>query len=315
MRPLCLHCLAAILGLAVATGPVAAADGGGGKPSSPPAATGAAAAKPASGTPCQTSPSCTTDCSNVPPVPTECWTTAYGPAKADVILSSSKAGALRSTNMLYCPTAMYALCFFSGPPTPTGKNCPGTSCTNQPLPCVADGNIAKCTCKAYTSPYFVDINGILNLGAYYQTVNQCGPDGSRCKNLLACGPKGRLPGCAALKWAPVCDYVKNQNPAAPSGSLWPKADLVSTFGFAMDANYQLASTRCKAGPYAGCMTAPCTFGAASGSQHADGDPIQCECPIYDGPYQVGQPHQVCPIASSGGQSYVWSASDTVQQPK
>jgi len=47
MRPLCLHCLAAILGLAVATGPLAAADGGGGKPSSPPAATGAAAAKPA----------------------------------------------------------------------------------------------------------------------------------------------------------------------------------------------------------------------------------------------------------------------------
>jgi hypothetical protein len=316
MQPLCLRSLVAILGLAVAAAPLAASgDGSAGQRSSPPASGAAAAAKPPAGTRCETAPSCHTDCSNTPFEPTDCWTTAYGPAKADVIVSEGKAGGLHSTNMLYCPTAMYALCFFSGPPTPTGKNCgdgSGTNCTNQALPCVVDGKIAKCTCKAYTSPYFVDINGILNLGVYYQTVHACGVDGKRCQNIVKCGPNGNLPGCASLKQAPVCDYVKNQNPAAPSGSLWPKADLISTFGFAMDANYRLGSTPCAPGPYAGCMTAPCTFGAASGSQHADGDPIQCECPIYNGPYQVGQNSQSCTIPGGGGQSYVWSASYTVE---
>jgi hypothetical protein len=325
MQPTCLRSLVAILGLAVAAMPLAASgDGGAGQPSSPPGAAGAAAsvAKPPAGTRCQTSPSCDKDCSNLPPVPTDCWTTEYGPAKADVVISSGNTG-MKSTNMLYCPAARYALCFFSGPATPTGKNCPGTNCTNQPLPCVVDRDnpkIANCTCKAYTSPYFVDINGILNLGVYYQTINACGVDGSLCYNIVNidnCSSSNPVPGCLRLKQAPVCDYVKNQNPSTPSASLWPKADLISTFGFKMEADYPLGSTPCPPpggqpkGPYAGCMTAPCTFGAASGSQRADGDTIQCKCPIYDGPYQVGQDGQSCTIPPSGGNLYVWSGSYTV----
>ena len=48
------------------------------------------------------------------------------------------------------------------------------------------------------------------------------------------------------------------------------------------------------------------------STHSPGDPIQCECPTYDGTYQIGQNHQSCSIyTSKKGTSYVWSASNTV----
>lgn len=322
MRPPCLRGLVAILGLAIAAMPLAvfgaSGDGGAGQASSPPKAAGAApaAAKPPAGTRCQTSPTCDTDCSNLPAVPTDCWTTEYGPAKADVVISSGNTG-IRSTNMLACSKAKYALCFFSGPPTPTGKDCPGPNCTNQPLPCTVDRDnpkIADCTCKVFDSPYYVDINGILNLGVYYKTINVCGADGSHCFNLTnseICSSSHPVPGCLSLKQAPVCDYVLNQRRADPSGSLWPNADLISTFGFQMEATHPLGSTPCPSagssrskGPYAGCMTAPCTFGTAR-------DTAQCKCPIYDGPYQVGQDNQTCAIPPSGGTAYVWSASYTV----
>src|ERR1700687_4593994 len=104
-------------------------------------------------------------CSTTPFVPTECWTTQYWPAPADVVVKPS--------NMLYCSGGTYALCFFSGPPNATGHNF-----ANKPLPCTLKGNVADCTCQAYTGSYFVDINGILNQGAYFQTVNACGQDGS-----------------------------------------------------------------------------------------------------------------------------------------
>jgi hypothetical protein len=234
-------------------------------------------------------------------VPTDCWTTQYGPAKADIIVGGSK-----STNMLYCNGGAYALCFFSGPPNPTGTNP-----ANKPLPCVQEGNIAKCTCQAYTSgPYFVDINAILNRGAYFQTVNACGQDGSKCANMTNCGADGSMPGCTSQPQAPVCQYVKNQNPNNPNASLMPKADLVSTFSFAMDSNYKLGSTACN-GLYAGCMTAPCFFKAGHKSPPTDGEPIQCECPTYTGVNQVGQSNQSCSITGGGKATYVWSAGNSV----
>ena len=259
---------------------------------------------------CPSPPPCGENCSNQPFHLTDCWTTKYGPAKADVILASS--------NLLYCKGGVYALCFFSGPPTATGKQS-----GNPPLPCVLNGDVANCTCQVYTSgPNFVDINGILNRDAYYQTVQACGQDGSGCAHLGNCGLAGTAEGCERLKPAPVCQYIQNQNPNDASVSLIPKADLISTFSFAMHANYAYGTTPCtqsNAGTYAGCMTAPCFFPASAKLPPSDGDPIQCQCPTFTGPYQIGQrdlgqPDQVCKIPSSDGTTYVWSASHTISKP-
>jgi hypothetical protein len=256
--------------------------------------TPAAAASSKAGTPCPNPPPCGANCSNHPFAPTECWTTPYGPAKADVIVGV----ALKSTNMLYCNGGTYALCFFSGPPKKTGTNP-----ANKPLPCVLEGNVAKCTCQAYNSgAYYVDINSILNRGAYFQTVSACGQDGSKCANIT----NQNLPP------APVCQYVKNQNPNDANASLMPKADLISTFSFAMNTDYKIGSTSCPSGRYAGCMTAPCFYiKVAKKSQVKDGDSVRCDCPIYDGAYQVGQSNQACTIPGEGKASFIWSASNTV----
>jgi hypothetical protein len=272
------------------------------------AAPAAPAAKVPTGvSPCPNPPPCKTghECRNYPFAATDCWTSDYGPAKADVVVGNP----VTSPNMLYCEGNTYALCFFSGPPTPTG-----VSSSNNALPCVLHGDIASCTCQAYTSgPNFVDINGILNRGAYFQTVNLCGTDGSKCRNLANCGPGGDKKGCQDHPPAPVCAYVKNQNPNNPKVSLMPKADLISTFSFAMSGKggpYVLGSTACT-GLYAGCMTAPCTYGPNHKSPTANGELVQCQCPTYNGPnYQIGQKGQSCSI-TGGSASYVWSAANTV----
>ena len=151
------------------------------------------------------------DCSNYPYHPTDCWTTPYGPAKADVIIPKPETKtAMTSPNMLYCEGNTYALCFFSGPPTADGQ----VPSTNTALPCVLskDGKSANCTCQAYTSgPNFVDINGILNRGAYFETVNVCGTDGGevqehrelraegRGKNAGECQNTPRLPSASTSR--------------------------------------------------------------------------------------------------------------------
>jgi hypothetical protein len=274
------------------------------EPATPPASGSTSTSSTTTGDACPQPPPCGDNCSNYPFVPTDCWTTEYGPAKADVIMGDP----LTSSNMLYCNGGTYALCFYSGPPNATGKD----PSANSPLPCVMKGDIAQCTCQAYTSgAYFVDINGILNRGAYDQTVQACGQDGSKCANIGNCGPDGRKPGCERYTQAPVCQYVKNQNPEDPTGSLMPKADLISTFSFAMAKDYETRPTPCTAGLYAGCMTAPCSLPESATGSPADGDPVQCDCPTYNGVYQVGQPGQQCTIPAQDGNSYVWSASNSV----
>ena len=306
--------LAGILALALmATLPAV----GGAREAQKAAATPAAKAAPAAAAkaganPCPYPVHCKAgqDCHNYPYKPTDCWTTQYGPAKADVIIATDKAGAVDSPNMLYCDGNTYALCFFSGPSTPTGKPNSG----NKALPCVLNehGDLASCTCQAYTSgPNFVDINGILNQGTYFETVEICGKDGSRCRNIVNCGPRGDKAGCTDHLTAPVCRYVKNQSPTHPQGSLMPKADLISTFSFAMsgpDGTYQLGSIPCT-GLYVGCMTAACTYGPNHTSPTQKGEPVTCQCPTYKGPYQIGQSGQTCPAA--GDTSHPWSASFTV----
>lgn len=320
MQPLLLRRLVAILilVLGVTASPLLAAGDG------------AAKSKTSSERACPP-PTCGNHCSNTPFHRTDCWTTPYGPAKADVVITpSGKLGALDSTNMLYCPAGHYALCFFSGPSSPTGTGCPSSSgCKNNRLPCVLseDRKSANCTCQYYTAdaqhPSFVDINGILNLGAYHETVEVCGPDGSRCANLKNCGKDQAgcpdphpcsAPGTGASCLAPVCKYVEQQNQLDPKVSLIPGAEAVSTFSFAMQSSHPIGGTPCS-GLYAGCMTAPCKFTSGSASTHSPGDPIQCECPTYDGTYQIGQDHESCNIHSNEkGKSYVWSASNTVVPP-
>jgi len=180
---------------------------------------------------------------------------------------------IRPENFLACQGASIALCYYSG----AG---PTTPCT------VEEGTgLANCTCYEIPSghPYFVDINAILNLDVYLATVKTCGPNGENC-----------LP-----NQAPVCDSVNRNN-------LIPGADLVSTFSFALESVIQINQTTCgTAAQYAGCMTAPCKeTGAMDPTTHLP--LVQCACPIYDGPYQVGQEisQQECTL---GGDS-IWSAA-------
>jgi hypothetical protein len=187
------------------------------------------------------------------------WTTAFGPAYANILLAS--------TNFLPCRGGPYALCYYSGPSSGTED----LSCT-----LTADGLYANCKC--FTIPYgvyFVDINAILNHAVYEKTVAQCGADGSLCQTLNA---------------APVCQSV-NQ------GTLIPNAQLFSTFSFDCVPTNGLGQTACAQAPYAGCMTAPCVKTDQPGI-------ARCSCPVFDGPYQVGQNDQVCSL----GGDLVWSAA-------
>jgi hypothetical protein len=251
---------------------------------------------------------CNENCSNLPYLETECWTTKFGPAKADIVIVEDDNPPTSSPNMLRCEDGPFALCFYSGPPDATGL--PG----NNKLPCVlnADGTSANCTCQYYSSKVnYVLINAILNLNAYWETVGACKPNGAMCANSAGCLKSQENPYCQ--NEAPVCQYVRNQNAAKPEQSLVPGADTISTFGFAMADRYDMTKqTQCR-GKYAGCMTAACKFPAGV-TQPADGSLVQCDCPVAEGNYQIGQtgPNIQCDIPDGpNGQQYVWSAARSV----
>ncbi len=270
--------------------------------------------------PCPAS-TCGTRCTNTPFVPTDCKTTPCGPARANIIIGAP----LTSPNMLWCPGGRpYALCFFSGPPEATGKPNSG----NKTLSCTLTNpksGIADCECQVYNQGYYyVDINSILNRNAHYEAVDECGPMGTSCKNMEACETDGVTtkagsPYPCPTKTATVCGYINNQGAGSPSSWFYPKAgsaDLVSTFSFAMSplngsGSYVLGSTSCN-GQYAGCMTAPCKYpnGATSG---ANGSIVHCACPLWTGPYEVGQqmPTSDCQIPAGPTYLYAWSAAHSV----
>jgi hypothetical protein len=202
-------------------------------------------------------------------------TTDFGPAYADIWTLPE--------NFLSCkpPTGRpfsYALCFYSGPDAPTGYR----SSDNPSLPCTLSPNgvVANCTCYEITTdqfspkvPYFVDINAIANLEIYRETVEACGQDGSKC-NGTDIDP-------------PVCDAIN-------ANLLIPGAALISVFSPLLSSNYPPANNdrpACGPATYAGCMTAPCY---RTGLQDAEGnDLVECKCPVYEGPYQLGQSRQLC----------------------
>lgn len=233
-------------------------------------------------------------------------TTDFGPAYANVWTSPA--------NFLQCkpPTGRkfsYALCYYSGPDAPTGHNS-----GNPSLPCKlsADGVVANCACYEISTddvspriPYFVDIHAISNLTIYQDTVEACGKEGEKC--------------AATDRDPPVCEAIN-------TNLLVPGADLISVFSPVYASNYftkdQSNSTECSgsnAGIYAGCMTAPCY---RTGEKDASGrNIVECKCPVYNGPFQVGQANQSCNandtppgITASGNAignsrgSNVWSAA-------
>jgi hypothetical protein len=187
------------------------------------------------------------------------WTTAFGPAYADISLSS--------TNFVPCRGGPYALCYYSGPASgPQDLSCKVTP----------DGRYANCQC--YDIPYgvyFVDINAILNHKVYQDTIAKCGSDGSLCGTINA---------------APVCQKV-NQ------GDLIPGSSIYSTFSFDCVPTNGIGITDCSQAPYAGCMTAPCF-------KSDQPEMVTCSCPVFNGPYQVGQNEQACTL----GDDLVWSAA-------
>ena len=174
---------------------------------------------------------------------------------------------LASSNFVPCRGGPFALCYYSGP----SSGAENLSCTVTP-----DGKYANCQC--FDIPYgvyFVDINAILNHAVYEKTVAQCGVDGSMC---------------GTLNSAPVCENV-NQ------GNLMPGSNVYSTFSFDCVPENGLGVTNCAQQPYAGCMTAPCFKTSQAGI-------VQCSCPVFNGPYQVGQNDQACTL----GGGLTWSAA-------
>jgi len=181
------------------------------------------------------------------------------------------------TGFLPCQGGPFALCYYSGPDgSPASEN---LSCRVTP-----NGRFADCRC--YEIPYgayFVLNTSILNYPVYLETLEACGEDGS---------------GCSATNSAPVCDYI-NENRFIPG------ADLISTFSFDCVPTDGLGSTSCTRSdpPYAGCMTAPCKRTDEPGI-------VECSCPTYDGPYQVGQSEVSCDL----GDDLVWSAAYAADGP-
>lgn len=194
-------------------------------------------------------------------------TTPYGPPWADIVQQPS--------NFLECKGAPVALCYYSGPGPTT--------------PCNPDGlGLANCTC--YEIPkgqrYLVDINAILNRDVYLKTVAACGKDGSRCRPTRSVT-------------APVCEAINNN-------TLIPGADLISAFSLYLEKQLPISPTTCAtAAAYAGCMTAPC-------KRTGKIDPktqlplVQCGCPVFTGPYQVGTAINQDQCVLEG--TNVWSAA-------
>jgi hypothetical protein len=181
------------------------------------------------------------------------------------------------SNFLPCQGGPFALCYYSGPNGPPASE--DLSCT-----LTDDGRFATCKCYEIPyGPYYVLNTSILNYAVYLETVRKCGLDGS------ACGVPNS---------APVCDHI-NENHFIPG------ADLISTFSFACVPTDGLGSTSCSSAepPYAGCMTAPCQRTDQPGI-------VECSCPVFPGPYQVGQSGVSCDL----GDDLVWSAAYSADGP-
>ena len=232
-------------------------------------------------------------CTTNPDDPDDPYGDPNTPAWADILVAQA--------NFVECKRATIALCYYSGPE----KAVVPISVPLVPLhlPCILRENgeaIADCTCiEIPAGPnYYVDINAILNLDVYLDTVDKCRMDGSDCF------PTGR-------KEAPVCEAIRN-------GKLIPGADLISTFSFALETKIPIAikENSCTDEDltptylYAGCMTAPCKRIPGEYDPDAPYPLVQCACPTFPGPFQVGRKitdEEPCDLPDDT----VWSAAYSV----
>jgi hypothetical protein len=148
----------------------------------------------------------------------------------------------------------YALCYYA--------NC-------QPS---EEGSTADCPCYDWFGTSYVQISSILNLDAYQATLSFC----------------DATPGiCLVPNTAPVCEYIN-------SGTFMSGATRISTFSFYRAVSEPIGFTSCVDDPglYAGCMTSPC-FGSPVIDPATNTASISCDCPTFDGPYQVGQSGLSC----------------------
>ncbi len=148
------------------------------------------------------------------------WTTNYGPAYRDTVLSPS--------NFLAC-SPQFALCFHSGP---------------DPHPChiSLDGRSADCVCTVATSTNYALITSILNHDVYAATVTACRADGALCTQ---------------TDQAPVCQYLSGGAliPGADVISTYDHDSLEEIIKAIFE--HKAGLKKCPKGPYAACMTAPC----------------------------------------------------------
>ena len=160
----------------------------------------------------------------------------------------------------------YALCYYA--------DCTVTDGTN--------GTVSDCPCFDWYGTNYVLVNGDLNLDSYQATVSQCTADPSSCQI-----PNG----------APVCDEIN-------SGTFYNGAKAISTFGFYRAKEEPIGNMDCSTMPglYSGCMTAPC-FGDATPDSSNNTVTIHCDCPNYDGPFQIGKSGESCDISPN-----TWSAA-------
>jgi hypothetical protein len=167
----------------------------------------------------------------------------------------------------------YALCYYS--------NCTVSNGTGS--------TVSDCPCFDWYGTNYVLINGDLSLSSYQATVDQCTNDPSSCQI-----PNG----------APVCAEINN-------GTFYSGAKTVSTFGFYRAKEEPIGTMDCTQEPglYSGCMTGPC-FGDAVPDPSNNTVTIHCDCPNYDGPFQIGKAGESCDDSPM-----TWSAAyNAVQVP-
>ncbi len=83
----------------------------------------------------------------------------------------------------------------------------------------------------------------------------------------------------------------------PGRTLLPCADMISTFSLACAPEEGIGQTNCENALYAGCMAASC-------AQTDDDEIANCQCPTYEGPYQVGNFGASCDLPAG----LTWSAA-------
>ncbi len=198
--------------------------------------------------------------SNVPYVPTTCWTTDHGPAAADVVLVFGQGPPTQSPNMLECPSAPYALCFFLGA---DGEN----RHQSRQFAAALRGRLHRRHGEVLLR-LFPGRRQLRRHERHPEPERLERDGGGLRENSASTAATSRIRACAPLlrpRWgdckiAPVCKYIREQNPTDASKSLIPGAATISDFSLALKADYNmLKSTPCPSGRYAGCMTAACRF--------------------------------------------------------